>query len=110
MTEWFSGGKPIEAIPANVRGFQYGDGLFETIAIRDGDLRLGPYHLARLRKGCEALGLQAPSEDVLLEGVMHAFRRSELPDTAAIAKIILTAGASSRGYGRTSSGSPSVMF
>ncbi|MDE0790520.1 MAG: aminodeoxychorismate lyase [Woeseiaceae bacterium] len=110
MTEWFSRGELIKAISANDRGLQYGDGLFETIAIRDGELRLWGYHLARLRKGCETLGLWMPSDDVLLEGVMHALRNSESTAIAAVAKIIITAGEGSRGYGRTGNASPSTLF
>ena len=110
MTEWFSRGELIEAISANDRGLQYGDGLFETIAIRDGELRLWEYHLARLRKGCETLGLWMPSDDVLLEGVMHALRESESTEIAAVAKIIITAGEGSRGYGRTGNTPPSTLF
>jgi len=39
MTEWYEVNRPTRAIDPSDRGFQYGDGLFETIAIRDGKPR-----------------------------------------------------------------------
>ena len=37
------------------RGFLYGDGLFETVAIRDGAPRLWKYHVERLQSGAARL-------------------------------------------------------
>ena len=46
------------------RGFQYGDGLFESIAVR-GDAALEPErHLARMTASAAALGLPAPPLDL----------------------------------------------
>ncbi|KPV40138.1 hypothetical protein AN478_08345 [Thiohalorhabdus denitrificans] len=51
-------GDPV--IPVSDRGFQYGDGVFETVAARDGRLLDGAAHLERLRQGAELLGIPAP--------------------------------------------------
>jgi len=45
-----------ETINVTDRGFQYGDGLFETIAIEAGQPLFLQEHFSRLRKGCELLG------------------------------------------------------
>ena len=47
------------------RGFSYGDGLFETLAVHDGRPLLWERHMARLREGCERLAIAAPDVSVL---------------------------------------------
>lgn len=44
-------------IPAGDRGFLFGDGLFETALIRDGQVPLLPLHLARLGASARELGI-----------------------------------------------------
>ena len=58
--EWFAAGSEFRRADPAGRGVQYGDGLFETIAVRNGMPRLLRYHLERLTTGCERLGLAAP--------------------------------------------------
>jgi branched-subunit amino acid aminotransferase/4-amino-4-deoxychorismate lyase len=42
------------------RAFQYGDGLFETIIVREGRVLFAQDHYARLQRGASALGLALP--------------------------------------------------
>ena len=49
------------------RGFQFGDGLFETVAIRQGKPCLWQAHLARLALGCRRLRLPLPDFSRLAE-------------------------------------------
>ncbi|BDC99311.1 aminotransferase class IV [Persicobacter psychrovividus] len=44
-------------ISSNDRGFQYADGIFETIILKDAKIQYLPYHLQRLKKGLHALKL-----------------------------------------------------
>ena len=99
MSRWYEVNRQTRSVdPAN-RGFQYGDGLFETIAIRDGKPRHWQYHLDRLTAGCERLGLDVPTSSLELDlGV--ALARSNEDTGFCIAKIIVTAGEATRGYGR----------
>lgn len=39
------------------RGFRYGDGLFETMLYKDGDIRFLSFHVERLQKGMEMIQL-----------------------------------------------------
>ena len=55
-------GKPDDRLPLTDRGLLYGDGLFETVAIVEGQPLLWQEHLNRLQRGCECLGLQRPDE------------------------------------------------
>lgn len=45
------------------RALQFGDGLFETIAVRNGNLKYLDYHLERLFTGAKVLNLSLPQFD-----------------------------------------------
>ncbi len=77
------------------RGFQYGDGVFETLSCLGGEPRWFARHLARLALGCERLGIAVPQGALL-----RAELQSLLGDAPrALAKIVVTRGvATARGY------------
>lgn len=110
MTDWFQNGDAIGHVDASDRGFQYGDGLFETVAIRNDAPRLWQYHMDRLSNGCKLLGIEKPADTELYEGVMHALRHSDVPTAYSVAKIIVSAGVGRRGYGRPTATTPTVLF
>lgn len=87
-------GKPGETVSVLDRGFQYGDGIFETLAVADGKPLLWDRHMRRFFHGAERLGLKAPSEKLLRD------ESGQVCDGAArgVLKIILTRGVSGRGY------------
>ncbi len=92
MTCWVDG-QPTELLSVRDRGLAYGDGLFETIAVRAGQPRLLERHLERLAEGCRRLSL--PVELALL--------REEILGCAAcvgdgVLKLLLTRGDGVRGY------------
>jgi len=83
-----------QAIAADDRGLQYGDGLFETALLIDGRVRFLDDHLERLFRGCERLGIPAPDRRTLTDEILQV-------STAAnrgVLKIIVTRGAAGRGY------------
>lgn len=100
MSAWFRNGEPVGSVPIDDRAFQYGDGLFETVAIRDGRLRLWDRHLARLAKGCAKLGFEVPDAQQLQLQVDTALRQTESEHRDCVVKIIMTGGVGQRGYGR----------
>lgn len=51
------------------RGFQLGDGLFETLRARRGVLIEWPEHLARLHEGADAMAIPLPTDATLAAGV-----------------------------------------
>ena len=81
-------------IPIADRGLQYGDGLFETMAVNTGRITLLDYHLDRLQKGCRRMLLNAPSVDALRAELKSA----AAGHAAAVLKLIITRGAAGRGY------------
>ena len=104
MSEWRRVEYNLDAFHPDERGFHYGDGLFETIAIRDGKPRLWSYHAERLQSSCEKLGLERP-DDIRLEVHLEAALKDSNENTnCCTAKIIVTAGVGKRGYARPSRG------
>ena len=73
------------------RGLAYGDGVFETIAVRDGVPLHLERHLARLKAGCARLGFAPPP----LEGDL---RDRASGHARAVLKVIVTRGEGGRGY------------
>ncbi len=87
-------GVPAGLVPVADRGLNYGDGLFETIAIVDGRPCLWERHLARLRAGCERLAIPPP-----VPGMLAAEARSlSHGHDRAILKLVVTRGDGGRGY------------
>lgn len=78
------------------RGFQYGDGLFETIAVTHGTPLLWAGHSQRLREGCDRLQLDRPDEDLLRQEVERVAGKA----ARAVVKITVTHGPAGRGYAR----------
>ena len=109
MSDWYEIDKPASTIELDDRGLQYGDGLFETIAIRRGEPRLWDYHYERLARGCRALALVTPAVKVLRARLDAALANSDCDPLFCIAKIILTAGVSQRGYGRNLPSEPRIF-
>ena len=66
-------------LPLSDRGLQLGDGLFETVLIRDGSPQLLNEHLARWRTSAEQLGMHNPPAQAQLEALIaEAVERADL--------------------------------
>jgi len=93
LNSWIDG-RAGAKIDHRDRGLQYGDGVFETMRVRRGAVRLLDYHLERLRDACRRLAIAAPHPQRLRnELVRVAARRPE-----AVLKLIVTRGVGARGY------------
>jgi len=57
--QWLPENQPL--ITAGNRGFRFGDGLFETLCVVNGAIRLARYHFERLFAGLELLQLRLPA-------------------------------------------------
>lgn len=87
-------GVPSDQLATTDRGLQYGDGLFETIAVRHGEPQLWDLHMTRLQQGCKALCLPMVDIQLLNAEAQRVCRHA----TNAVLKIILTRGSGGRGY------------
>ncbi len=94
---WFGINGAIKTLPVDDRGLQYGDGAFDTIAIRQGRPRLAGLHIERLRIGCERLGIDIPATEVLLDMLDRAIASTACQGNG-VAKFVVTRGSGRRGY------------
>ena len=93
MNRLLINGRPETQIPFSDRGLHYGDGLFETIALRGGRLQFWQAHLQRMQLGCQRLGLPAIETQQWLDDIGAL----DATDDAVI-KLMLTRGSGGRGY------------
>jgi len=89
------------------RGFTLGDGLFETIAVRGGEIARFDAHRARFKKGCEVLGIPHPEVDIKtsIEAVAKANGMSE-----AVIRVTLTRGVTGRGLVPPGTANPTLFM
>lgn len=88
-------GQQAEHISIRDRGFQYGDGCFETVRILFKKPILWSEHLKRLKYACKTLQLSV-NFDLLKSEVAQLIRVNKA--TNVILKIIITRGEGGRGY------------
>ena len=88
-------GQQAENISIRDRGFQYGDGCFETVRILFKKPILWSEHLKRLKYACKTLQLSV-NFDLLKSEVAQLIRVNKA--TNVILKIIITRGEGGRGY------------
>lgn len=87
------------------RGLAYGDGVFETLLVHQGQPVWWREHWERLLRGAHALGLPNPDELMVRREC-----ESLLGDPAgAVLKIMLTRGSGGRGYGPPQHPIPTVI-
>ncbi|MGZ5009574.1 MAG: aminodeoxychorismate lyase [Methylobacter sp.] len=89
-------GESKQHIEVSDRGFQYGDGLFETIEVKNGQAVLFERHLERLKSGCDRLHIPFPDAQLLSLEAKELCRK--WPSVRAVLKIIVTRGTGGRGY------------
>lgn len=87
-------GQDSTTLSAQDRGLLYGDGLFETIAIRNGAPLRWERHLQRLMLGCERLGIPCPDVTTLTLESLDLCKGHD----RAVLKLIVTRGVGGRGY------------
>jgi len=91
------------------RGFQYGDGLFETLRICNGQPQHWSRHMARLASGCERLGITMP-DLVCLRTETESLCRDIGEEKSGVLKITVTRGKGGRGYASTAGYEPTRVL
>ena len=94
MAQYWINGTPGRLVDITDRGLAYGDGLFETIAIRHSAARFLDLHLDRLYAGAARLKLAAPDRDSLHTQLVTAATGLD----EGVLKLIMTRGSGPRGY------------
>ena len=83
----------LQAPNSTDRSFQYGDGLFTTVRVKDGKAMLWDLHLQRLVSGAKALLIHSFDTDELTAKVQQAI---SAPDQ--VIKVLISRGQAGRGY------------
>ncbi len=91
------------------RGLLLGDGVFETIAVRNGVARRLPAHLARLRLGAAVLDIPLPQTDEHLGALVHDTLTANAL-TEAVIRVTLTRGPGGRGIVAPPEPKPTLMI
>lgn len=79
------------------RGLAYGDGLFDTLLVVDGQPRFYQRHCQRLQRDCARLGLSVCMAS-LANDLNKLLSVGSLPSRAVL-KTVITRGSGERGYG-----------
>lgn len=99
----------MTGVPFDDRGLTLGDGLFETLLARDGDLVAFEAHLARMTAGCAVLGLPPPDLDLARRLCGEALTQADLQMGRAAVRLTLTAGSGGRGLTRPAAPAPRLF-
>lgn len=81
-------------LAATDRATHYGDGLFETLAVRDGRVEFLDAHLQRLSAGAQRLGIPMPDAELWRADI----RALLVGRQQAVLKLLLSRGSGGRGY------------
>ncbi len=87
-------GRSVDSVNCSDRGLCYGDGLFETIAVRDGRCCHWPRHWQRLQRSASRLDILLPEQDVLVNECDELVRDCH----RGVLKLTITRGLGQRGY------------
>ena len=98
---WINGVEQA-TIAVSDRGLQYGDGVFETLAVFDGHCPWFSAHFQRLAAGCERLAIPLPDKQLLFNEIERAAEGQH----KAVIKIVVTSGQAGRGYRRPAKPQP----
>lgn len=96
----------LDSLPQGDRGLHYGDGLFETMAVTVGKVRLLDLHLERLARGAARLAIPLQDPDGLAGALVAAAHEQG----EGVLKLIVTRGGGGRGYLPPESPTPSLIL
>jgi branched-subunit amino acid aminotransferase/4-amino-4-deoxychorismate lyase len=102
MDVWHNGrwmGETDAVTALNDRGFMLGEGLFETMKLKHGQIVRIKDHENRLQKSCAKLGLNPPSQSFDLSEITRQFVAKTQTQNACV-RLSMSSGAGPRGLDR----------
>jgi branched-chain amino acid aminotransferase len=91
------------------RGFLFGDGLFEAMLVRRGEIFRWERHIERLRGGIEFLKLTVPyTTEELFRFSMQLIQRNRMPE--CLLRLNISRGITARGYSPKNATRPAVVL
>jgi branched-chain amino acid aminotransferase/4-amino-4-deoxychorismate lyase len=94
-----------DVVPGDDRGLLLGDGLYETLLARGGELEDFEPHIERMIRGCTVIGLEPPAPEAARAKAQAALEAAGLAGERAAVRLTLTAG-SGRGLDRAPGSAP----
>ncbi len=99
-------GQQTKVVSAFDRGLAFGDGVFETCRVRQGEIPLWDFHRRRLEQGLSTLSI--PMDMELLEHYRNELLDADLRQDSVL-KLTVTRGVTGRGYGFVGTETPTVI-
>ncbi|MDX3774030.1 aminodeoxychorismate lyase [Chromatiaceae bacterium AAb-1] len=87
------------------RSFQFGDGLFTTMQVKDGNIQLWPLHLARLQQGVRRLQITEPDWQQLETQLQKSVTAPH-----QVLKVVISRGNGGRGYSPSGINIPGIYI
>jgi len=104
-------GKLVSGIAPTNRGFAYGDGIFRTMRLLNGELLDWPLHYQTLVADCSKIQIVCPSAELLMQEFKYFMASAlEAEQSSGIIKIIITRGDGARGYAPPAICEPTRVF
>jgi 4-amino-4-deoxychorismate lyase len=99
-------GKQVNQISINDRGLAYGDGIFTTAKINQGQVELIHLHIKRLQTGCCLFKIKDIDFIALQNDLIECCKSYKL----AVVKVVITSGEGGRGYSRVGVSRPNIII
>jgi 4-amino-4-deoxychorismate lyase len=104
-------GKLVNGIAPTNRGFAYGDGVFRTMRLLNGELQDWPQHYQTLVADCSKIQIVCPSAELLMQEFKYFMSCATEEETQfGIIKIMITRGEGARGYAPPAICEPTRVF
>ena len=99
MSYYIINGELTDQISVEDRALNYGDGVFETLVIKDGQAQHWDEHMDRLERGCRQLRISVPDKELLAEELQQLLaQQASIRSEKRVVKIIISRGVGKRGY------------
>lgn len=108
ITIWIDGTRAT-SLPLPDRGLDFGDGIFETFLVREGEPLFSEYHLDRLRLGLRTLGIPDCLEAVRTQ-LAAAANEAGGQARWVILRLSVLRGIGARGYAPANTSTPRILI
>jgi branched-chain amino acid aminotransferase len=112
MIVWRNGGliEASRAVPADDRGYLVGDGVFETMLLRNGKPAFLDAHLARIRRGAGALDMEPQIDRATVLAAIGALTSQLGQSGEAVCRITLSRSGGARGLAPSSDAAQELLI
>jgi len=106
-TTWING-RPCDQVATTDRALNYGDGIFTTILVEQGQCQDLPAHIARLQQGITLLSI-ANIDAHALQALASQLANIAGDQSMAVLKVLISRGAGTRGYSSVGCNNPLIV-